>query len=60
MEDLKPAIEYSTYEEYCAPRLQLKMGVMPESLFDLIHRSEIAAELDQSFEYNFDHLVEAS
>ena len=34
--NLKAAVEYATYEEYCAPRRALGLGVIPESLFNAI------------------------
>lgn len=40
MSDLKPANEYSTYEAYCAPRRQVGLGVMPESLYNAILEEE--------------------
>ena len=36
MRNLKEAIEYETYEEYCAPRRALGLGVIPESLFNAL------------------------
>ena len=36
MGHLKEAIEYETYEEYCAPRREIGLGVIPKSLFDAI------------------------
>lgn len=40
MSDLKEAVEYATYKEYCAPRREIGLGVMPESLFDAIKKQE--------------------
>jgi len=40
MGHLKEAIEYATYEEYCAPRRELGLGVIPESLFNAIKEQE--------------------
>jgi hypothetical protein len=36
MGHLKEAIYYNTYEEYCAPRRALGLGVIPESLFNAL------------------------
>lgn len=36
MSELKAAVEYATYEDYCAPRRVLGLGVIPRSLFDAL------------------------
>jgi len=40
MEKLKAAVEYATYEEYCAPRRELGLGVIPRDLFNAIKIQE--------------------
>jgi hypothetical protein len=40
MGHLKEAVEYETYEEYCAPRREIGLGVIPESLFDALKEEE--------------------
>lgn len=40
MGHLKEAVEYETYEEYCAPRCETGLGVIPESLFDALKEEE--------------------
>ncbi len=40
MADLKEATEYATYEEYCAPRRALRLGVIPESLYNALIKQE--------------------
>lgn len=40
MSHLKEAIEYATYEEYCAPRRALGLGVIPESLYNALIEQE--------------------
>ena len=36
MDFLKEAVEYETYEDYCAPRRTVGLGVIPKSLFDAL------------------------
>jgi len=38
MGHLKEAVEYETYEEYCAPRREIGLGVIPRELFDAIKK----------------------
>lgn len=40
MSNLKEAVEYATYEDYCAPRRALGLGVIPRSLFDALKEAE--------------------
>lgn len=40
MSFLKEAVEYETYEDYCAPRRTVGLGVIPESLFDALKQQE--------------------
>ena len=44
MSHLKEAVEYATYAEYCAPRRELGLGVIPESLFNAIKEDEKEAQ----------------
>ncbi len=36
MNNLKEVIYYETYEDYCAPRREIGLGVIPKELFDAI------------------------
>lgn len=40
MGKLKEAVEYETYAEYCAPRRELGLGVIPESLYNALVEQE--------------------
>ena len=40
MTQLKEAVEYATYEEYCAPRRERGLGVIPQDLFNAIKIQE--------------------
>ena len=42
MGHLKEAVEYETYEEYCAPRREIGLGVIPRDLFDALKAQEEA------------------
>ena len=43
MSHLKPAEEYATYEDYCAPRRELGLGVIPLSLFKALKANPLPA-----------------
>ena len=36
MNNLREVIYYETYEDYCAPRREIGLGVIPKELFDAI------------------------
>lgn len=38
---LKEAVEYESYSEYCAPRFEIGLGVMPESLFNALKKESV-------------------
>jgi len=38
---LKEAVEYETYNEYCAPRFKIGLGVIPESLFNALKKESV-------------------
>ena len=40
MSHLKEAVAYETYAEYCAPRREIGLGVIPERLFDALKKQE--------------------
>ena len=40
MSHLKEAVAYETYAEYCAPRREIGLGVIPETLFDALKEQE--------------------
>ena len=42
MEKLKAAVEYTTYEEYCAPRRAIGLSVIPQNLFNALKAQEEA------------------
>ena len=41
MGHLKEAVEYKSYSEYCAPRFEIGLGVMPESLFNALKKESV-------------------
>lgn len=43
MGHLKAAEEYATYEDYCKPRRELGLGVIPLSLFKALKANPIPA-----------------
>lgn len=40
MSHLKEAAAYETYAEYCAPRREIGLGVIPKRLFDALKEQE--------------------
>ena len=40
MSKLKEAVAYKTYEDYCAPRRELGLAVIPKDLFDALKKQE--------------------
>lgn len=42
MKKLKEAVEYATYEEYCAPRREIGLSVIPQDLFNALKAQEEA------------------
>ena len=40
MSNLKAAVAYNTYEDYCAPRREIGLGVIPQSLYVALKKQD--------------------
>jgi hypothetical protein len=49
MSNLQEAVAYNTYEDYCAPRHEIGLGVIPQSLYNALKKQD--EEMFQRF-YN--------